>query len=406
MRICIVTSSYPRFDEDGNARFVRSIAEAQAALGHEVHVLAPYTPLVREYNSTVNLHWFHYIWPGRWGIMGHAAALENDRRLRAIALWQAPLFGLSATFAMRRLIAQRKIDLVHAHWVIPMGFVSTWMARLTQKPLFISLHGSDMYLARQNLVMGRMATWAFRCAQGITACSPTLADSAIQLGARRERVHMILWGADPAKFKVNDTSIEFRNRLNVTAEDLIILAAGRLVGKKGFDQLVRAMPKILASVPNTRLVVLGEGPERFSLERLIDALALNGKILLPGNVAWTEMPNYLAASDVFVVPSVRDVTGNFDGLPTVILEAMAAGKPVVATRIGGISLAVQEEETGILVDEASPEQLSRVLIRLLRSNEQRTRMGCAGRARIERELNWRNVARHLDMVYQKAGVAN
>ncbi len=406
MRICLVTTSYPRFHEDGNARFVRSIAEAQATLGHEVHVLAPYTPLVRKYDSLADLHWFHYIWPAKWGVMGHAAALESDRHLRASAFLQAPFFGLSLTRAMQQLITQRKIDLIHAHWVVPMGFLSTWMARLTQKPLFISLHGSDMYLARQNPVMGRMAAWAFRCAQGITACSPTLADSAIQLGAPRERVHMIPWGADPAKFQVEGASVELRKQLNATPKDLIIMAAGRLVGKKGFDRLVRAMPEVLASVPNARLVILGEGPERFSLERLIDELALNGKILLPGNVAWTEMPNYLAASDVFVMPSVRDVTGNFDGLPTVILEAMAAGKPVIATHVGGISLAVQENETGILVDEASPEQLSRALIRLLRSDEERTRLGCAGRARIERELNWMNVARRFDSVYRGSGVTN
>jgi hypothetical protein len=100
MRICLVTSSYPRFDQDGNARFVLSIAEAQAALGHEVHILAPYTPHVQPCTSPVHVHWFKYVWPTRWGVMGHAAALENDRNLRGAALWQTPLFVASLSLLL------------------------------------------------------------------------------------------------------------------------------------------------------------------------------------------------------------------------------------------------------------------------------------------------------------------
>lgn len=88
--------SYPRFDQDGNTRFVRSIAEAQAALGHEVHILAPYT-------SPVHIHWFKYVWPTRWGIMGNAAALENDHNLCSAALWQAPLFAASLSLLLEMM---------------------------------------------------------------------------------------------------------------------------------------------------------------------------------------------------------------------------------------------------------------------------------------------------------------
>jgi len=100
------------------------------------------------------------------------------------------------------------------------------------------------------------------------------------------------------------------------------------------------------------------------------------------------------------MPSVRDVAGNLDGQPTVILEAMAAGRPVVATRLGGIPLAVQPDRTGLLVDESDPEQLSTALIRLLTCDEERQRMGRVARARIESELNWSELARRLDRIYQ------
>lgn len=403
MRICFVTSSYPRFEQDGNARFVRSIAEAQAALGHKVHVLAPYTPQVCQYASPVHMHWFRYVLPARWGVMGHAAALENDRRLRCAALWQAPLFGLSLALGIQRLVRRHNIDLIHAHWVIPSGFLAGWMAWLNRKPLFITLHGSDMYMACHNVVWRSMATWVLRRAQGVTACSQSLADAAIQIGAPPERVHIVPYGADPVRFNPKVSSTELRQRLGLALDALIILAAGRLVGKKGLDQLVRAMPRVLATVPRARLIVLGEGPQRALLERLRDELDLNDQVSLPGTVPWATVAEYLAASDVFVMPSVRDVTGNLDGLPNVILEAMAAGRPVVATRVAGIPLAVLDNVTGILVDEADPEQLSRALIRLLVSSEARTALGLAGRARIETELNWMELAKRFDQIYQASG---
>jgi glycosyltransferase involved in cell wall biosynthesis len=400
MRICLVTTSYPRFEQDGNARFVRSIAEAQAALGHEVHVLAPYAVEVRPYDSPVHLHWFRYMLPAQLGVMGHAHALENDRHIRFSAWLQSPLFALSLISSLQRIVRQRQIDLIHAHWAIPSGFLSSWVALANSRPLFISLHGSDMYLARRNGLAGAMAIWAFRQARGVTACSPWIADAAVELGALPQVVRVVPWGADLAHFDVSTSSHDIRGQLGLSSDDLLILAAGRLVGKKGFDQLVRAMPAVLAAVPRARLVILGDGPERVLLEQLKNEYCLQGKLLLPGYVPWTEMPFYLAATDVFAMPSVRDALGNLDGLPTVILEAMAAGRPVVATRLAGIPLAVQENVTGLLVEEANLDELSRALIRLLTSKDEREAMGQAGRARVRTELNWTRIAERLDQMYQ------
>lgn len=402
MHICLVTSSYPRFEQDGNARFIRSIAEAQADLGHEVHVLAPYHSSVRPYESSVKIHWFRYIAPARWGIMGHAQALENDRRLRAAALWQAPLFGPSLVLSLQRIIRRYKIDLVHAHWVIPSGFLAGLIASLNNIPLFISLHGSDMYVARRTHLLRSIGRWALCQARGITACSSDLADSATQLGAMREKTRLIPWGADTKQFVAEGRSLEILQKLKMAVEYLVIVAAGRLVEKKGFALLVQAMPAVLEVVANARLVILGEGPERRNLERMKTELGLDEKVSLPGNVPWSEVPAYLSTADVFVMPSIRDANWNMDGLPTVILEAMAASRAVIATRVGGIPLVVQDNDTGILIDDATPKQLSRALIRLLSSRDERIAMGRAGRALIEKELNWMTVARRFDQMYHEA----
>jgi glycosyltransferase involved in cell wall biosynthesis len=402
VRICLVTSSYSRYEEDGNARFIRSIAEAQAALGHEVHVVAPYAPEVRPYPSPVHVHWFRYVWPARLGVMGHAKALENDRALGRAVVWQAPLFSLSLLLAVWRVVRRYPVDLIHAHWVLPAGFLASLIARLTGKPFAVSLHGSDAYLALRRPLFGRMAHWALGRAAAVTGSSQPLVDAAIALGALPEHSQVIPYGADPARFGGMDASPDLRRRLGLSADDRVVLAVGRLVGKKGFVHLVRAMPGVLAAAPQTRLVILGDGPERAALEHARDELGLNGNVILPGATPWPEIPHYLALCDVFAMPSVVDAAGNLDGLPNVILEAMAAGRPVVATRIAGIPLAVQDDQTGILVDGAAPAQLGAALLRVLTAPDRGRSMGQAGRARIESELNWAAVARRLDEMYRAA----
>lgn len=399
MRICLITSSYARFEDDGNARFVRSIAEAQAALGHEVHVLAPYTPQVQPYNSPVHVHWFKYVWPTRWGVMGHAAALENDRNLRGVALWQAPLFVISLLFHLQCLIWRYDFDILHAHWVIPSGVLVSWVARLNRKPFFISLHGSDMYLVQRNKVWRYLARTAFQYAVGVTACSAPLAHASIEVGTPSDRVAVIPYGADPLRFKLTESSIELRELLHIPQEDLIILAVGRLVGKKGFVHLVRAMPKILASVLQARLVIVGEGPERSLLENVSRDLNVDSRVILVGNVQWSQVSSYLFLSDIFVVPSIHDSSGNLDGLPNVVLEAMAAGRPIVATSIGGISIAVENNATGIIVPEADSGALADAIIHLATAPRQRQEMGHLALIRIETELNWTAFARRVDEMY-------
>jgi len=399
MRLCLVATSYSRFDDDGNARFVRSIAEAQAVLGHEVHVLAPYSPQVKPYASPVQVHWFKYVWPSQRGVMGHAAALENDRRLRGAALWQAPLFAASLSLHFQRLFSRYKFDLVHAHWVVPNGVLAWPLARLNRLPFFISLHGSDVYLATRQKWFGKAAGGALYSARGVTACSQPLAEAAIELGAQRDRVHLLPWGADPDRFDPEADRVELRHRLNLKSDALIILAAGRLVGKKGFRQLVQAMPLVCERLPQIQLIILGEGPERGWLEGYIAEASLSDCVQLRGAVAWSAMPDYLVSCDVFCMPSVRDVYGNLDGLPTVILEAMAAGRPVIATRVAGVPLVVRDPETGVLVDNATPDELSAALVRVLGSPIEREAMGRAARRQVETELNWLEVARNFDRMY-------
>jgi glycosyltransferase involved in cell wall biosynthesis len=175
------------------------------------------------------------------------------------------------------------------------------------------------------------------------------------------------------------------------------------VGKKGFDVLVRAMPVVLQSHPDARCVIAGDGPEGPALRDLAARLGMERQILFPGVVPWSQVSEVLALSELFVVPSVHD-QGNLDGLPTVVLEAMAAGRPIVASEVAGIPLVVRDGETGLLVPERDPVALAGAICRLLAHPDLGHSFGNTARARVEQELNWEQVALHMATMYRSASV--
>ncbi len=405
MRICMVASTYPRFDQDGAGRFNRSFAEALAAAGHEVHVLAPYEPSVRAYETPVHIHHFRYVWPDVCSTMGYAKAMSGDRRLRWQAYLLLPLFLFFGVATLCRLIRHYSFDLVHIHWVIPNGPFGLAAKLFGHLPFFVTVHGSDVFFARRNRWFAVVARLVLRRARGISACSPELYQGALDLGALPELAHLIVYGADLLPCAPDSAVEELRSQLGLEDNGPVILALGRLVGKKGFHILVQAMCRVVDSHPRAQCVIAGEGPEGENLRSLALRLKVAEHIRFPGLVPWNQVSIYMRLSDVCVVPSIHDV-GNIDGLPTVVLEAMSAGRPVIASNVAGIPLIVSHGETGLLVPEQDPEELALAICSLLDHPELARRLGEAGQSKVRQELNWRSVAERFVAMYRAGGAGS
>ena len=154
-----------------------------------------------------------------------------------------------------------------------------------------------------------------------------------------DRVHRIYNGLDLAEF----------GRADFSSTPPLIIAVGRLIPKKGFGDLIRACALLAERGKLFRCEIIGEGPLENELRRQIDELCLQNNVVLTGAKPQTQLRGRLAAANVFVLPSVIDPDGGMDNLPTVIMEAMATGLPVVSTNIGGIPEMIIENETGFLV---------------------------------------------------------
>src|SRR4030065_1247221 len=162
MRIAVLTSSYPRFSGDGTAPFVQSIAETLVKFGHVVDVIAPYDKEVKTTDSKgVKIHRFKYSLIKSFHIMGHGRALESDVRLRPLAILLLPFYLSAAFIKLLQVTRQQKTEVIHVHWVLPNGPVAAMVAKLRRIPFIVSLHGSDMFMARKNRLYGFVAPWGF-----------------------------------------------------------------------------------------------------------------------------------------------------------------------------------------------------------------------------------------------------
>jgi glycosyltransferase involved in cell wall biosynthesis len=395
MKLAVITSSYPRFPGDGTAPFVQSICEHLVQLGHAVEVVAPYDPAVKPVESGgVRVHRFRYTWPDRLHIMGHARSLEADVRLKPLAYLLLPFFLAAGLSTLLRVTARQKSQAIHAHWVLPNGLVAAWAAAWRGLPFVVSLHGSDMYLASRSKLFGAAARYVFRRATAVTACSPELRQAALALGAP-EGTLLLPWGADPERFHPNQRRAETRESYGTAPGEVSIAGLGRLVPKKGFDRLLEALPAVLAGQPQARLVLGGDGPLRESLARRAASLGVSERVTFAGRVPWDCVPEFLAAADIFVLPSVRDEKGNVDGLPTVLLEAMSSGVAVVASDIGGVSLVVEHGRTGLSVPPGNVEALVEAILSLAGDADRRRTLGQAARQAVVERFNWDDVARQI-----------
>lgn len=331
-------------------------------------------------------------------VLGYSRSLDKDEAIRWRAGLVAPLYSLAARRALRNLVGRREFDLVHGHWVVPNGLIVN--ASGLGIPTAIGLHGSDVFLAERPGVR-ELVRWAMKRTRLLTGCSPELVDRICSLGFDRQRSHVIPYGVDVEQFSpAPDRRQIWRQQLSIPAAATIGLGVGRMVTKKGFHVLLEVLPEFFERFPESHLILGGEGDRLEEFQRQMSAW--EGRIHFPGVIYRDTLPDLYRCADFFVLPAVHDRRGNVDGLPNVILEAMASGLPIVASDISGIPLAVVNEQNGLLVAEEDRSGLANALDRICADGELRLQMGAASRAKAESELTWRAVADRYRQAYGNA----
>lgn len=287
-----------------------------------------------------------------------AALDEWGRRTDFLRLYQAIFVGLR--------LQQMGIDHVHAHFAGMAARTAFWINKFFSITFSFTAHANDIFSPRQFEIGLDKLVGAARTI--VTETDYAAHFLRQRFPHRADRVHRIYNGLDLSEF----------GRANFSSTPPLIIAVGRLISKKGFGDLIRACALLVKRGISFRCEIIGEGALENELRRQIDELSLQNVVMLAGAKPQTELRRRLAAANVFVLSSVIDPDGGMDNLPTVIMEAMATGLPVVSTNVGGIPEMVAENETGFLVQPGDAAAMAEAIDKIISDSSLAAKLGHFG----------------------------
>ncbi len=390
MHIGLLTTSFPRHPGDVAGDFVLGFARALAQRGHSFEVLAPEPAqrLPKPAWPGIELCWVPYFWPRGAQRTFYGAGVPDNLR-RDPRAWLGPLPFCAAL--LRAAAARRaRWDALVSHWALPCGLLAGALRQ--QRPHLAVLHSADLHLLARLPGRARLAADIARGASQLLFVSaqqrerfvgwlgPGLAPAA----RARSRVHPM--GIDGAARIRAPRALE-RRRLGL--ERFTLLSIGRLVPVKGLVEAVGA----LRARGDLEWLIAGEGPERARLERLARGARLRVRLL--GTVTGARKQALLGAADAFVLPSRVLASGRSEGVPTALLEAMAAGLPAVAADVGGVPEVLRHQHSGLLFDPRAPGALEAAIDRLLAAPELARALGARGAEQGARH-HWSALAPELE----------
>lgn len=281
-------------------------------------------------------------------------------------------------------------DLIHAHF-LENGFIGAYLKNLYNKPLIVTAHGGDVYdLPFRNYWYNSLARFVLSEADEVITVSKFNAEKLLSLGVSSNKLHVIPNGYDERLFKPIPAA-KAREKLGLPQNKKILLSVGNLVDVKGHTYLIGAISLVLRKKKDVLLIIVGSGPLKELLQSMVKKYGLEDHVMLAGGRRHEEIPIWMNASDIFILPSLQE------GFPTVIPEAMACGKPIVATKVGGVPEAITSDYLGILVPPKDSESLSWAILEVLdRKWDSITILEHA------KKYSWSELAKQILLTYQKA----
>jgi teichuronic acid biosynthesis glycosyltransferase TuaC len=303
-----------------------------------------------------------------------------------------PKIGMAAApflmaAALRKRISQMikcryDFDVIDAHYFYPDGVSAAMLGASLGKPVVITARGTDINLIPNYYFPRRMIRWAAKCAAAIVTVCQALKDRLVELGIDSEKITVLRNGVDLIQFSPPPNRQEQRNRLGVRQK--MLLSVGALIPRKGHDLIIEALPKL----PDCQLFIAGEGPEGNNLHRLVVSLNLNDRVAFLGGVAHEKLGDFYGAADALVLASSRE------GWANVLLESMACGTPVVATRIWGTPEIITAAEAGVLIRERTADAIAAGVSKLFSAYPDR-----AATRRLAERFSWDETTAGLEELF-------
>jgi teichuronic acid biosynthesis glycosyltransferase TuaC len=342
MKILTFTSLFPNAARPEFGVFVyQRIAAVARRTGNDVQVIAP-VPYFPSWIPVERWRIFTRI-PQRETVGGIAVAHPRYALLPGIMPLHGLLIFLGSVLEAWRLHRVHNFDCIDAHYIYPDGFAAIFLGKVLGIPVFLSARGTDINVFPKFRLIRPMIRWSLRRANGVIAVSGALKEVMVKLGIPPNKVQVITNGIDAGRFRVLPQA-GARHELGIPQESRVIVSVGSLIPAKSHEMLIHGMAQLSQKLSKPRLYIAGEGPLRGPLTDLIKRLHLEEQVFLVGGQPHEKLNLWFSAADISCLASLRE------GMPNVVLESLACGTPVVATRVGGVPEVLVSDKLGILVE--------------------------------------------------------
>lgn len=328
-RLLVLASTYPRWPDDPEPGFVHELSKRLTSQ-FDVVVVCPHTSDARAWEMMDGVKVVRYRYaPERWETLVNNGGIVANLRRRKWKIALLPGFVLAQIWQAWRQIRKERVDVVHAHWIVPQGLIARFLSLLNGGvPFVVTSHGADLFALRGR-AFDWLRGWTVKRAAYCTVVSAVMHDAMKRIGIDEGRVSVLPMGIDlKQRFSPGEVESSVPDRL---------LFVGRLVEKKGLRFLLEAMPLVLAERPRAHLMIAGFGPEESNLRSLVRRLGLADNVEFLGPVSQEGLPALYRSAALFVAPFVESASGDQEGLGLVTIEALGCGCPVIAGNVPAVS---------------------------------------------------------------------
>ena len=437
MKVLVIGSVYPRFQEDAEVPWLRTSVDHLKKAGVEIQVLAPsYKGLKSHDIDGTRVNRFRYA-PANWEILTHEEGAPSKMASKPWLQLLAIPYIINGFFQCLRICRKWRPDVIHAHWPFPHAYIALGAAKLFRIPLVLNFHGAELLLIRKKKWVKPLLKFAIGQAQAVFANSSFTASKIKAL-----RNVNVEWSPYGTTLEVVRQAHQPCDKVPELVEvphpvegKFKILFVGRHIERKGITYLIEAAKYLPADKFEIRIVGVGDLTEQLKAQAALlnesnstsspnlchlGADSNNGVILSPfdklrvnsvegspapiiftGKLSPEELTNEYKTANVFVLPAIIDSKGDTEGLGVVLIEAMELGLPIVASNVGGIPDVVIDGESGILVPEKNPTALADAFKRLAADPSLTERLLAGARNRINECFTWDKIIERQIDVYNK-----
>lgn len=408
MNILITTSTLPRWGADSELRVVLDIAKNIKKYNplFNIFLLAPHYRKSQkiEILEGVNIIRYKYFFEKFETLHYNGGMIPNVKRNK-LNLLLIPISFLFQLLAIKKIVKKEKIDLIHAHWIIPQGLVAILYKNFFNPKIKIicTVHGVDIF-GLKGKVFHFIKKLILKKCDSITCVSRAINEELLKFKINKCKITTINNGIHINFSNSSDQNINLKSKFGI--KDFLLLFVGRLEEKKGVSYLIDAMSKILKEFPSTKLLIIGDGTETKNLKEKTQKLILQNNINFLGKIPNDSLASFYKSADIFIGPSIIAKNNDTEGLGMVFLEALVCGTPVISTNTGGIADIIKHNITGIIVPEKNSIEIANQVIALLKNKKKREKLIQCGKKIVVKKFNWQVISSQYSDLYKNHVIKN